>query len=122
MMMCTIVNYSIERKGEKYELRVWWSRRNAKQIKRRFDTRKLAQNELDRLHNESKSPADEFDLFFGDEYRAWRKANEHFSPGWQANLDSYWLELSPRLDRAKLKHVAAHLEEIRNSWSDLSQK
>lgn len=122
------MNYSIDKvttpKGElKHQLRVWWPGRKAPQRKRRFDSRKEALAELDRLLREERAPKDSLDRMFGDEYRFWREQNdEEFSPGWKANLDGYWRECEAKLERCSLTQLEPKLAVLKTEWAELSQK
>jgi integrase len=105
------MNYSIEKlalpNGEaRHELRVWERGRKAKQIKRRFKSRKEALAFVDKqMRAERKAQSlDPLSVrSFGEEYEFWR-ANKakNFAPGWRKNLDGYWAELRAKLECVKL--------------------
>lgn len=81
---------------ERYELRVWWDGWNAKQIKRRFETKKDAQNYLYEL---AKAPSKETVLSgetsFHNLYLFWleNRAKREFAPGWLSTIEGYWSQL-----------------------------
>lgn len=111
----------------KHEVRVWHRGRGAKQVKRRFDTRKEAGDFLDQLIKDEKESGktDVASKTFGPEYRNWRAENDSdFAPGWKSNLDSYWAECKPKLESARLDRLEPIVTELKQWWAEkgLTQK
>jgi integrase len=111
---------------ERYELRVWWDGRNAKQVKRRFETKREAERELYSLLAGAEAGSAPASLTFGELYELWRAERGHeFKAGWIKNLDGYWRELKDRLsnkDASALGHDTLAQVELSFRRSGNSEK
>jgi integrase len=91
---------------ERYELRIWWDGWRAKQIKRRFETKKDAQNFLYALAKEGEEkPSDE--TYFSELYQHWytTKAVPEFAPGWLKTVEGYWVSMSEALSKKRVHEL-----------------
>jgi integrase len=102
---------------ERFELRVFWEGYRAKQIKRRFKTKRDATNYLYELLQKEDSPREEVKfapqdtVLFGELYQHWytTRASVDFAPGWLRSIDSYWVSLRGELNEKRVSEVKPEL-------------